>query len=62
MTTMTHPRGMRVAMTPSAPRRTAATRVRTDIVASRDSWLDRLAAWADRQPAHHRMGCWVGFR
>lgn len=22
-------------------------------------WIDRLAAWAERQPQHHRMGSWT---
>ena len=21
-------------------------------------WMERLASWAERQPAHHRMGSW----
>ena len=23
------------------------------------SWMERLAAWADRQPQHHRLGSWT---
>jgi hypothetical protein len=23
------------------------------------SWADRLAAWAERQPTHRRLGCWT---
>lgn len=23
------------------------------------SWMERLAAWADRQPQHHRLGNWT---
>lgn len=23
------------------------------------SWLDRLAAWADARPGHHRLGRWT---
>lgn len=22
-------------------------------------WLGRLAVWAERQPRHHRLGCWT---
>jgi hypothetical protein len=22
-------------------------------------WIERLAAWADRQPQHHRLGQWT---
>lgn len=25
---------------------------------ARPGWLQRLAQWADRQPAHHRLGSW----
>lgn len=25
----------------------------------RISFLDRVAAWADRQPRHHRLGSWT---
>ncbi len=62
MTTLTHPQGLRLAPIQSAQRRSSPVRVCADRGAVRDGWLDRLAAWADRQPAHHRMGCWVGFR
>ena len=23
------------------------------------SWMERLAAWADRRPQHHRLGSWT---
>lgn len=23
------------------------------------SWMERLAAWAERQPQHHRLGSWT---
>jgi len=23
------------------------------------SWTERLAAWAERQPEHRRLGCWT---
>ncbi len=26
------------------------------------NWLERLAAWAEQQPAHHRVGSWERFR
>lgn len=26
------------------------------------SWLDRLAAWAERQPVHHRLGSYQRLR
>jgi hypothetical protein len=25
------------------------------------SWLERLAAWAERQPAHRRLGSWTAW-
>jgi len=25
-------------------------------------WLSRLAAWAESQPAHRRLGCWTRLR
>jgi hypothetical protein len=25
----------------------------------REDWLTRLAAWAERQPQHHRLGSWT---
>ena len=62
MTTLTHAQGARTATARAAPRPTMQARANTGAKVSRPSWLDRLAAWADRQPAHHRMGCWVGFR
>ena len=30
--------------------------------ASRPDWLTRLAAWAERQPNHHRLGSWTLLR
>ena len=63
MTTLTHPQGLRVATGQATPRQNLQARINAaGSHVSRDGWLDRLAAWADRQPAHHRMGCWVGFR
>lgn len=38
-----------------------ATRIPARSVAQA-SWLERLAAWAERQPAHHRVGSWERFR
>ncbi len=25
----------------------------------RTTWTERLAAWAERQPDHRRLGCWT---
>lgn len=25
----------------------------------RNTWIERLALWAERQPAHHRLGSWT---
>lgn len=32
------------------------------LTAPRASLMERLAAWAERQPAHHHMGSWEQFR
>lgn len=32
------------------------------IPVSSGSWIERLADWAERQPAHRRMGSWVRYR
>lgn len=62
MTTLTHSRDLRITPAIRKPRRASQARVIASGTVSRDGWLDRLGAWADRQPVHHRMGCWVGFR
>ena len=30
--------------------------------ATRTDWMERLAAWAERQPNHHRLGSWMLMR
>jgi hypothetical protein len=30
--------------------------------AARPGWIERLAAWGDHQPMHHRMGSWERLR
>jgi hypothetical protein len=30
--------------------------------AARADWIERLAAWAERQPNHHRLGSWMLMR
>jgi hypothetical protein len=30
--------------------------------AARTDWMERLAAWAERQPNHHRLGSWMLMR
>lgn len=30
--------------------------------AARADWMERLAAWAERQPNHHRLGSWMLMR
>lgn len=60
MTTLTHPQGIRIS---AAPRRTSQARASaTGRAVSQAGWLERLAAWADQQPAHRRLGSWVRFR
>lgn len=39
----------------------AQARPRTE-TASLTDWLARLAAWAERQPNHHRLGSWMLMR
>jgi|GEM_PF-6376202 hypothetical protein len=29
------------------------------VVPHHASWTERLAAWAERQPEHRRLGCWT---
>ncbi len=62
MTTLTHSRALQIAPVNSKPRQVSPARGNTSCAVARAGWLDRLGAWSDRQPAHHRMGCWVGFR
>jgi hypothetical protein len=42
---------------PSLPRARAAIET-----VARPDWIDRLAAWAERQPSHHRLGSWMLMR
>lgn len=43
----------RIALAPAFER--PAPRSATSAV----SWMERLAAWADRQPQHHRLRSWT---
>lgn len=43
---------------PRMPARAAQPATRT-AAAARASWLERLAEWAERQPAHRRLGAWT---
>lgn len=53
MTTNTlHTASTRASRQPSAQPAKAA-------VAVRASWVERLAAWAERRPSHRRLGCWT---
>jgi hypothetical protein len=38
---------------PLAPQRAPAK------TAAQPDWLERLAAWAERQPMHHHLGSWM---
>jgi hypothetical protein len=46
---------------PLTARRTLQPRrpIATPADAPRRGWIERLAAWADRQPSHHRLGRWT---
>lgn len=41
---------------PQATRRPAVSTRAAARIASPARWMERLAAWAERQPLHHRMG------
>jgi hypothetical protein len=43
------------AASPAAP---AAPAPALPAAPVRPGWLQRLALWVDRQPAHHRLGSW----
>ncbi|MCW5641288.1 MAG: hypothetical protein KIT63_04255 [Rhodoferax sp.] len=62
MTTLTARNSLGCAPIRSAQRRTAKTAPPQAGVSSRGSWIERLADWADRQPAHRRVGSWVSYR
>ncbi len=47
--------GLRVAQ-PCTPSRGAAARRAQAVVPPATAWLERLARWAERQPAHRRLG------
>jgi hypothetical protein len=61
--TLQGPLRARQAATPGATTgRVAAARAATPQpaqAAAGAGWLDRLAAWADAAPPHHRLGCWT---
>ncbi len=61
MTTFTAPHGFSFHL-PRHPRRPATFVRGTVASAPRASWMERLAAWAERQPAHHHAGSWERFR
>lgn len=58
MNSHTAPHGL-ILPVPRAARRVAA--VRQAPAARPASWIERLAAWAERQPVHHRVGSWERF-
>lgn len=51
----TAPHGINLHIPRSARRPATRTRIPA-------SWMERLAAWAERQPQHHRVGSWERFR
>lgn len=49
-----------LALPPTAHRTLQPRRpTTTPVDAIRRGWIERLAAWADRQPRHHRLGTWT---
>ncbi|MBX3636062.1 MAG: hypothetical protein KF683_11875 [Rubrivivax sp.] len=61
------PRAATAARRGAAPVRATATAARsrqataTAAPAAAVGWLDRLAAWADAGPQHHRLGHWTRY-
>lgn len=51
-------RRRRAATDPATASR-LATRPPAPAVAAGGHWLDRLAAWAEAAPPHHRLGRWT---
>jgi hypothetical protein len=45
-----------------APRQTVPATRAPMAVAGLAGWMERLAAWAERQPVHHRLGSWEQLR
>ncbi len=60
MTTLTHPQGIRISTKPRRPSQVRAGA--SGRAVSQPGWLERLAAWADQQPSHRRLGSWMRFR
>lgn len=61
MNSHTAPHGL-ILPVPRAARRPVAVRQAPAPAARPASWIERLAAWAERQPVHHRVGSWERFR
>lgn len=61
MNTSTVPHGLSLHIPRSAQRPETLPRVSATSV-PRASWMERLAAWAERQPVHHRIGSYQRFR
>lgn len=66
MNTLTARHTLAFAPARSAERRTPSASASASVAAasrsSRAGWIERLADWADRQPAHRRVGSWVSYR
>ncbi|WP_372660065.1 hypothetical protein [Hydrogenophaga sp.] len=57
MNTFTTQLSTRRGSRPTARHASAVTRSPSaPVLAQQPGWLDRLAAWSDRTPTHHRMG------
>ena len=61
MTTHTAAQGLSLPIPRTALRPETAARIPAP-AAPRASWMERLAAWAERQPVHHRMGSYQRVR
>lgn len=60
MTAQTAPHGLSLHIPRTARRAEAAARIPVT-VSPRASWMERLAAWAEKQPVHHRIGSYQRF-
>jgi hypothetical protein len=62
MNTLTARHTLDLAAAPVAQRRVRSAPVAAVRAAAHNSWIERLADWADRQPVHRRVGSWVLYR
>jgi hypothetical protein len=54
----TAPHALALGVPRVAPRQASSIRPSTAL-ALVNGWIERLAAWSDRQPMHHHLGSWT---